>query len=434
MPGDVGERVGLVAARDIRDREVVMTIPEKLAVTSVDAEAHPVVGPLAAECSELTAMTLWLLAERALGAASQYAGLLATLPEATLSPLLWEDSELRELLEGSPMLAEARTRREALRQQWAALEPKLRADPGRFPPDVFSERAFLRAFSVVVSHSLFLPSANCFALLPLASAMGRTGNGNGCDLDFDPQLNAVVVTAGRPYRSGSELLLNDGRPNGELLLATGGVQEGNMSDFLDWSAGLVPADKYYLMKAQVLESLGFGPQERFPVFADRMPIQLLAYLRLSRVADPALLAKVSFETDVELSQMNEYEILQILMGDCRERLAAYTKSYEEDVKIAQQPGLSPKERLAVRLRLGEKRIINATMEAVRRRLAPIRGIPTKAGQLADPNSDLKEIFDTIEALPSAPLRLLEGLVSWAKGEQDPDWGKKPGGQKPGGRR
>lgn len=83
----------------------------------------------------------------------------------------------------------------------------------------------------------------------------------------------------------------------------------------------------------------------------------------------------------------------------------------------------------MKLRLGEKRIINATMEAVRRRLAPIRGIPTKSGQLADPNSDLKEIFDTIESIPTAPLRLMQGLVSWARGDDDPEWyGKKKPGQ------
>ncbi len=46
-------------------------------------------------------------------------------------------------------------------------------------------------------------------------------------------------------------------------------------------------------------------------------------------------AQVSFEQDVELSQMNEYEILQIIMGDCREKLQSYTYSYEEDVKLSQ---------------------------------------------------------------------------------------------------
>jgi histone-lysine N-methyltransferase SETD3 len=32
--------------------------------------------------------------------------------------------------------------------------------------------------------------------------------------------------------------------------------------------------------------------QAFPVFRDRMPVQLLAYLRLARLTDTALLAKV----------------------------------------------------------------------------------------------------------------------------------------------
>ena len=110
------------------------------------------------------------------------------------------------------------------------------------------------------------------------------------------------------------------------------------------------------------------------MFRDRMPQQLLAYLRLARLQDANLLAKarhafgrwsvrrvcvpcltsgmrglrkptrpnvtrynlpkqesakplacrqVSFEEDVMLSAANEYEVLQLLLGECRERLAAY---------------------------------------------------------------------------------------------------------------
>lgn len=46
-------------------------------------------------------------------------------------------------------------------------------------------------------------------------------------------------------------------------------------------------------------------------------------------------SQVSFEQDIILSQMNEYEVLQLLMGDCRERLAVYSSSLEEDIKIGQ---------------------------------------------------------------------------------------------------
>lgn len=63
-----------------------------------------------------------------------------------------------------------------------------------------------------------------------------------------------------------------------------------------------------------------------------------------------------------------------------------------------------------------------------RRLAPIRGVPTKSGAMVDPNEDLKDIFNTIESIPQAPARLLGGFMSWARGEQDPTWnrsGKQP---------
>ncbi len=45
--------------------------------------------------------------------------------------------------------------------------------------------------------------------------------------------------------------MNDGRTNGELALATGSVQDANQSDFITFDAALLPADRYYMMKAQV---------------------------------------------------------------------------------------------------------------------------------------------------------------------------------------
>jgi hypothetical protein len=67
---------------------------------------------------------------------------------------------------------------------------------------------------------------------------------------------------------------------------------------------------------------------------------------------------VNFEQDVIISQMNEYEVLQLLMGDCREALAAYRGNLEEDTKLLQRPDLSARERLAGRLRLAEKTILS----------------------------------------------------------------------------
>lgn len=197
------ERAGLIAVREVAAGEVVLSIPESLAVTSVDAERHTLVGPVAQSCSELVALTLWLLAERSVGAESSWAPLLATLPLTSASPILWDDSERAELLAGSPVLQEARQRSDALRQQWAELENvHFAAVPGTFNPAVFNEAAFMEAFCVVLGTAVYLPAAGCFALVPGATSIGRTGNDNGCVLDYDDAAGTVSITATRPYRCG----------------------------------------------------------------------------------------------------------------------------------------------------------------------------------------------------------------------------------------
>jgi hypothetical protein len=55
------------------------------------------------------------------------------------------------------------------------------------------------------------------------------------------------------------------------------------------------------------------------------------------------------------------------------------------------------------------------MDAVRRRLAPIRGIPTKSGKMADPNADIKEVFDFIDELPKAPAKAFDTIKRWVSG-------------------
>lgn len=106
-----------------------------------------------------------------------------------------------ELLQGSPILQEARQRQAALQQQWATLAAAhFTADQQRFPPSVWNEASFLRTFCVVLACTSYLPSAECFALVPVACGMAHTGNDNGCNLDYDAESGTVKLTTTRPYR------------------------------------------------------------------------------------------------------------------------------------------------------------------------------------------------------------------------------------------
>lgn len=45
------------------------------------------------------------------------------------------------------------------------------------------------------------------------------------------------------------------------------------------------------------------------------------------------MVQVSFERDVIISQNNEYEILQLMMSDCRERLSQYPGELEQHIVL-----------------------------------------------------------------------------------------------------
>lgn len=175
-------------------------------------------------------------------------------------------------------------------------------------PGGFTENAFLDAFSVVLCNAFYLPKAGRFALLPPLLGVQRTGDEAACILDYNPETDTVTLTAQKNYRccviseklatfidsrKGDHVRVFDGRPNLELFLATGRVERENPSDFLTLEFELVPADRLYSAKRQVLESLGYQQKETFRIYQERIPSQLLSFLRLSRIQDVNQLTQVS---------------------------------------------------------------------------------------------------------------------------------------------
>ena len=413
--GEDAEAAAVVSTADLPAREILLSLPGELAATLTDVEQDEELLALvqASSCSELVSLALFVAKHGALQD-SAWKGLVDSLPSSVDSPIFWSDDERARLLRGSPVAEEAGRRRASLKAQWDALN--------RTPvPEWLTEERFMDGMSVVLSHAVFLPSVGCFALLPIVGDLQKTGSESGAVVDYDAASNKVTVTSSISLSAGDRVKVYDGRPNGELFMATGYVERANPSDFMTLNASLIPMDRLYTMKEEVATAMGFSSSVDFPIFEDRFTTQHLSYLRMSRITDAAQMAKVSFENDVIISQENEYEILQLLMGDLREFLQGYETGMEEDVKELQRTDLTRRERMAALLRLGEKRVLRGTMDGVRTRLAPIRGIPTKSGGLQDPNADLVEIFTAIEELPQAPGRLVDGFKSWLRGDNDPDF-------------
>ena len=54
--------------------------------------------------------------------------------------------------------------------------------------------------SVVIACAVYLPSAQCFALVPGVTSLGRSGHEDAAVVDYDEQRQAVTAVAQRSYR------------------------------------------------------------------------------------------------------------------------------------------------------------------------------------------------------------------------------------------
>lgn len=417
-PEDVGGRLGCVATRELLPGEKVLRVPQEFAITAVDVAEHPEASA-AKNQGDLVGLALWLVAEQARGEHSEYAPYVETFAGESLSPLLWTQEEREELLKGSPTKDVVDAQLQELEKAFEQLkEEHFDQDPVKYPSTHYNLGSFKRAFVGVLSRAIYLPSADCFALVPLADMIRKPADGTGGLIDFSIEDDAVVMTTPRSILDGEEILAGGGieRSSGEMLIATGHVDPDTYdTDYLDWDTELVQADKLYSFKKQILEDKGLSTKQSFPIYADRIPRQLLSFLRLSRVQDPSDFFKISFEEDQKVSEANEYEVLMLMMSECQERMGRYGADLDNDFRIKSDPESSPKDVVAADLRINEKRVLRGTMDGLRRRLAPIRKIPTKKG-MQDPNQDIIDMFNELEKLPEKPKEFFAALLGRDKGK------------------
>ena len=76
---------------------------------------------------------------------------------------------------------------------------------------MYTREGFGAALAAVVARAAFLPSAGCFAVVPLLSHTRRTADERGAVLDYDPAREAVTLTAARPYRCEFQVLFGSSR-------------------------------------------------------------------------------------------------------------------------------------------------------------------------------------------------------------------------------
>jgi histone-lysine N-methyltransferase SETD3 len=378
---------GLLARESMAEGELMMTIPFDICLTR--AAAREIFGPaiIPEYMDEYISIALLLMNERLKGSKSDWKPYLDVLPskEDVNPSFVWTDEEL-ESLKGSPVYMASKFLNQKVKNEYEGLKDTVfKKYSTVFPQDKFTYELFEWAFVMLFSRAARLSSKSGgeeLALVPYADLMNHNPYSNTY-IDAQKQgipliskEEEVAVYSDRSYRKFEQVFINYGeKSNADLLLLYGFALERNPFNSIDIVVGLSKDDPLYNQKKSYLDRQGRGEASvRFPLQQDRYPSELVDFLRLLLVEPEDLglqtIANVDFNEPISPSL--ERRVLSTMISICETYIEQYPSTVEEDEILIKDRKmfdlLSRQQRMAVKLRASEKRILFSTITAVKEEL------------------------------------------------------------------
>lgn len=253
--------------------------------------------------------------------------------------------------------------------------------PEKFSKSKYTYDLFLWAFVMLFSRAARLSSkvnGEELALVPYADLMNHNPYSNTyidaqkSGLPFLSRTEEVALYADRSYKKFEQCFINYGeKSNADLLLLYGFALERNPFNAVDIAVGLSKDDPLFNQKKAYLDRAGRGATSvRFPLQQDRYPSELVDFLRLLLVEPEDLGLQTIERTDFNepISPSLERRVLTTMISICESYLDQYPTKVEEDEKIVLDKNMfnlfTRQQRMAIKLRLSEKRILLQTIKAV----------------------------------------------------------------------
>ncbi|KAL7575440.1 hypothetical protein ACA910_007341 [Epithemia clementina (nom. ined.)] len=397
---------GLLARRDINDGDELLKIPIKLCLTKNSARKALGKDVLSSEINEYLAIACQLIHERyALGEKSFFKAYIGVLPEVEeVNPTFTWSKEDLDFLEGSPVVAATKSLQMKLEREYQALlggEDGLIAKyPDRFPAEHFTYENWVWAFTILFSRAIRLRSlqqGETLALVPYADLINHSPFSQAYidaresgDWLFKTGGEEVILYADRGYRRMEQIYISYGqKSNAELLLLYGFAVERNPFNSVDVTVSINPLTSSFIKelnddtldvdplaeeKIEFLRKVGRENTVDFPCYADRYPVEMLEYLRLMQMTPEDTRGKPLSEFDYSrtISSANEAAVLTSVIEAVKRQLSKYPQSEEDDAALIKDKQLfkllSYNQRMAVRHRRNEKRLLKRTIAALERQI------------------------------------------------------------------
>lgn len=397
---------GLLARRDINDGDELLKIPLTLCLTKDAARKALGEDALNEYINEYLAIACHLIREKyMLKDKSPWKAYIDILPETEeVAPTFtWSDEDLA-FLQGSPVVAASKSLQMKLRREYDALlggdKGLIAKFPERFPAEHFTYDNWVWAFTMLFSRAIRLRSlrqGEMLAMVPYADLINHSPFSQAYidarqagDWLFKTDEEEVILYADRGYRRMEQVYISYGpKSNAELLLLYGFAVERNPYNSVDVTVSIaprtasfveelnddsIPVDPLAEAKSVFLESVGRDKTVDFPCYADRYPIEMLEYLRLMQMTPEDTRGKglAEFDYSRTISPANEAAVLKSVINAIQRQLGKYPQTEEEDAILIKDKNLfkllSYKQRMAVRHRRNEKRLLKRTIAALEKQI------------------------------------------------------------------
>eukprot|EP01082_Thalassiosira_pseudonana_P001550 g629.t1 g629 contig10:421610-422987(+) len=324
--------------------------------------------------NEYLAIACQLIHEKyVLGDESEWDAYMGVLPEVEeVNPTFtWKDEDLA-FLDGSPVVAATRSLQMKLRREYDALlggqDGLIAKFPDRFPAEHFTYENWVWAFTMLFSRAIRLRNLQVgerLAMVPYADLINHSAF-SGAFIDaresgdwlFKNGEEEVILYADRGYRQMEQVYISYGqKSNAELLLLYGFALERNPYNSVDVTVSIAPrtaalaaanegieVDPLAQEKVEFLASVGRDQTVDFPCYADRYPVEMLEFLRLMMMTPEDTRGKPLADFDYSQDDAN------IIKDKALFRLLSYNQ------------------RMAVRHRRNEKRLLKRTLAALEKQI------------------------------------------------------------------
>jgi len=395
---------GLLARRSVNDGDELLKIPIDLCITRKSARKALGKDALQNGINEYLAIACQLIHEKyVLGEESFYEAYIGVLPEVEeVNPTFtWKDEEL-DFLQGSPVVAATRSLQMKLQREYDDLlggeGGLIEKFPDRFPKEHFTYENWVWAFTMLFSRAIRLRNLQVgerLAMVPYADLINHSAFSQAFidaresgDWLFKDGNEEVILYADRGYRQMEQIYISYGqKSNAELLLLYGFALERNPYNSVDVTVSIAPRtaavaaanegieeDPLAQQKVDFLAAVGRDQTVDFPCYADRYPVEMLEYLRLMMMTEEDTRGKelADFDFSRTISAANEAAVLQSVVEAVNYQLELYPNSEEDDANIIKDKGLfrllTYNQRMAVRHRRNEKRLLKRTLAALEKQI------------------------------------------------------------------